>query len=61
MLMLEQPLKRTDDEIASIAKIVAESYDNDELRNTFVDLLLQLLVHSCLLWPRLSLTMHQCG
>ncbi|MCJ1429950.1 hypothetical protein MMC29_007865, partial [Sticta canariensis] len=40
----ESPLKRTDEEIASIAKTVTESYDDEELRKTFLDLVLQLVV-----------------
>lgn len=38
-----QPLKRTDDEVASIAKTVG-TFNDDELRNNFLDLVLQLSV-----------------
>jgi hypothetical protein len=37
-------LKKTDDEIRSIAKTVVESYDDEELRNTFLELVLQMWV-----------------
>ena len=40
--MLLQPLKRTEDEVASIAKSVGEGYDDEELRNAFLDLASQL-------------------
>lgn len=39
-----QPLKKLEDEISSIAKIIAESYEDEELRSTFLDLTLQLWV-----------------
>lgn len=38
-----QPLKKTDDEVASIAKTVG-TFNDDELRNNFLDLVLQLSV-----------------
>ena len=41
----DQPLKRSDDEIRSIAKTVVENYDDEELRNAFLDLVLQLWVN----------------
>jgi hypothetical protein len=37
-----EPLKRTEDEIVSIAKTVADGYEDEELRNTFLGLILQL-------------------
>ena len=39
-------MKKTEDEINSIAKAVSESYDDEELRNTFLDLSVQLYVNS---------------
>lgn len=38
-----QPLKKTDDEVANIAKTVG-TFNDDELRNNFLDLVLQLSV-----------------
>lgn len=38
-----KPLKKTDDEVASIAKTVG-TFNDDELRNNFLDLVLQLSV-----------------
>ncbi|KAI9826224.1 MAG: hypothetical protein M1819_007391 [Sarea resinae] len=40
----ESPLKRVEDEISTIAKIVTENYEDVELRNNFCDLLLQLVI-----------------
>lgn len=41
----ESPLKRVEDEVLSIAKTVCDNYDDDaELRDTFLDLSLQLVV-----------------
>jgi len=37
-------LKKTEDEINSIANTVAEGYEDEELRNAFLDLSLQLYV-----------------
>ena len=37
-------MKKTEDEINSIAKAVSESHDDEELRNTFIDLSMQLYV-----------------
>jgi len=42
--MAESPLKRVEDEVASIAKTVSDNYDDEELRNSFYDLTLQLAV-----------------
>jgi len=39
-----QPLRKLEDEISSIAKTVAESYEDEELRSNFLDLALQLWV-----------------
>ena len=40
----ESPLKRIEDEISSIAKTVCDNYDDEELRNSFYELTLQLVV-----------------
>ncbi|KAG9247096.1 MIF4G like-domain-containing protein [Calycina marina] len=40
----ESPLKRIEDEISSIVKTVCEHYDDEELRNSFYDLTLQLVI-----------------
>ncbi|KAI9810972.1 MAG: hypothetical protein M1827_005703 [Pycnora praestabilis] len=42
--LAESPLKRTEDEISSIAKTVAENYEDEEVRDGFFDLILQLIV-----------------
>lgn len=44
-LITEQPLKKTEDEITSIARIVSEGYEDEKLRNTYLDLTVQLYVH----------------
>lgn len=43
-LTRDQPLKKTDEEISSVAKIIADNYGDEDLRNTFLDLMLQLYV-----------------
>ncbi|MCJ1248338.1 hypothetical protein MMC30_005555 [Trapelia coarctata] len=40
----ESPVKRTEDEIANIAKTVVDGYDDDEVRNSFLDLASQLIL-----------------
>lgn len=42
--MLLQPLKRTDEEISSIARLVVENHEDEEIRNQFLTLAVQLLV-----------------
>lgn len=37
-------MKKTEDEISSIAKIVADGYEDEELKTTFVELAVQLYV-----------------
>lgn len=37
-----QPLKKTDEEIQTIANTVVENYDDDDIRDSFSDLILQL-------------------
>ncbi|MCJ1472825.1 hypothetical protein MMC13_001474 [Lambiella insularis] len=43
-LTLHQPVKRTEDEISNIAQVIAEGYDDEALRNTFLDLAWQLVL-----------------
>jgi nuclear cap-binding protein subunit 1 len=38
----ESPLKRVEDEVYMLAKIVSDNYDDMEVRNTFFDLILQI-------------------
>jgi nuclear cap-binding protein subunit 1 len=40
----ESPLKRVEDEVYSLAKSVSDNYDDLEVRNTFFDLALQIIV-----------------
>ena len=40
----ESPLKRVEDEVHSLAKTVSDNYDDLEVRNTFFDLALQIVV-----------------
>ncbi|MCJ1395246.1 hypothetical protein MMC18_008130 [Xylographa bjoerkii] len=42
--LAESPVKKTEDEISNIAKAVAEGYEDEEMRNTFLDLSSQLIV-----------------
>jgi nuclear cap-binding protein subunit 1 len=44
LAIAESPLKRVEDEVASIAKTISDNYDDEELRNSFYDLTLQLVV-----------------
>ncbi|RFU25990.1 hypothetical protein B7463_g10356, partial [Scytalidium lignicola] len=44
LAIAESPLRRVEDEILSIGKTVAENYDDLELRNSFYELALQLVV-----------------
>jgi len=37
-----QPVRKTEEDVASIAKTVAENYDDEELRTSFTDLVVQL-------------------
>lgn len=47
----ESPLKRTDEEISSIAKLVEDNYDDEEIRRQFFDLSLQIVVEQPLKIP----------
>ena len=40
----ESPLKRVEDEVHSLAKMVSDNYDDLEVRNAFFDLALQIVV-----------------
>lgn len=44
LAIAESPLKRVEDEVASIAKTVSDNYEDEELRNSFYDLTLQLVL-----------------
>jgi nuclear cap-binding protein subunit 1 len=41
---LEQAARRPEDDATSIAKTVSENYDDEELRETFLEIVIQLLV-----------------
>ncbi|KAI5461285.1 MIF4G like-domain-containing protein [Mariannaea sp. PMI_226] len=47
----DSPLRRWNDEVRSIAHMVAENYDDENLRNTFLDLVQQLLLEQPLKTP----------
>ncbi|MCJ1419394.1 hypothetical protein MMC32_005749 [Xylographa parallela] len=49
--LAESPVKKTEDEISLIAKAVAEGYEDEEMRNTFLDLSSQLIVEQPLKIP----------
>ncbi|KAL8720720.1 MAG: hypothetical protein Q9225_002454 [Loekoesia sp. 1 TL-2023] len=51
LTIAESPLKKTDEEIKSIATIVAENCEDDEIRGTFSDLILQLIIEQPLKIP----------
>jgi len=44
LAIAESPLKRVEDEVTSIARTVCDNYEDEELRNSFYDLSLQLVV-----------------
>lgn len=44
LTIAESPLKRVEDEVHSLAKMVSDHYDDLEVRNTFFDLTLQIIV-----------------
>ncbi|KAL8694516.1 MAG: hypothetical protein Q9218_000846 [Villophora microphyllina] len=46
-----QPLKKTDEEIQTIANTVTEYYDDNEIRENFLDLVSQLVVEQPLKIP----------
>ncbi|KPM41569.1 hypothetical protein AK830_g4945 [Neonectria ditissima] len=47
----DSPLRRWNEEVQSIAQMVAENYDDENLRTTFLDLVMQLLVEQPLKTP----------
>ncbi|KAL7925434.1 MIF4G like domain-containing protein [Trichoderma austrokoningii] len=47
----DSPLRRWGEEVQSIARLVADNYDDENLRNTFVNLALQLVVEQPLKTP----------
>lgn len=49
--LAESPLRRWHDEVQSIAQLVAENYDNEEVRKIFIDLTLQIALEQPLKTP----------
>lgn len=49
--LADSPLRRWSEEVQSIARMVAENYDDENLRNTFVSLAMQLVVEQPLKTP----------
>lgn len=47
----DSPLRRWGEEVQSIARLVADNYDDENLRNTFVNLAMQLVVEQPLKTP----------
>lgn len=47
----DSPLRRWGEEVQSIARLLADNYDDENLRNTFVNLALQLVVEQPLKTP----------
>ncbi|KAL6910858.1 MIF4G like domain-containing protein [Trichoderma evansii] len=47
----DSPLRRWGEEVQSIARLVADNYDDENLRNTFVNLVMQLVVEQPLKTP----------
>ncbi|PNP37038.1 hypothetical protein TGAM01_v200562 [Trichoderma gamsii] len=47
----DSPLRRWSEEVQSIARLVADNYDDENLRNTFVNLAMQLVVEQPLKTP----------
>lgn len=43
-LMIPQPLRKTEEEVSSIAKLVIDNYEDEEIRNQFLTLAVQLFV-----------------
>lgn len=41
-LTIGQPVKKTEDEISSIVKIVTDCYEDEQLKTTFIELAVQL-------------------
>ncbi|KAI4175414.1 MAG: hypothetical protein LQ343_001612 [Gyalolechia ehrenbergii] len=51
LTIAESPLKKTDEEIKTIATTMAENFDDIEIRGTFLDLILQLITEQALKIP----------
>jgi nuclear cap-binding protein subunit 1 len=49
--LADSPLRRWAEEVQSIARLVADNYDDENLRNTFVNLVMQLVVEQPLKTP----------
>ncbi|RFU76707.1 hypothetical protein TARUN_5510 [Trichoderma arundinaceum] len=49
--LADSPLRRWSEEVQSIARLVADNYDDENLRNTFVTLVMQLVVEQPLKTP----------
>ncbi len=43
--MPSQPLRKTEEEISSLAKLVVDNYEDEEVKTQFLSLAIQLLVH----------------
>jgi len=51
--MPSQPLRKTEEEISSLAKLVVDNYEDEEVKTQFLSLAIQLLVHpevTCRVW-----------
>lgn len=53
-LILSQPVKETSEEITSVAKLVVDNYEEEEIKSQFLNLSLQLWVHSGSIIPSLN-------
>ncbi|KAL9613730.1 MAG: hypothetical protein Q9167_001744 [Letrouitia subvulpina] len=51
LAIAESPLKKIDEEIKNIVRTVTTAYDDEEIRNGFVDLVIQLVVEQPLKIP----------
>ena len=40
--MISQPVKRIDEEATSTAKLVADNYNDEQVKTTFLDLIIQM-------------------
>ncbi|KEZ39669.1 hypothetical protein SAPIO_CDS9608 [Scedosporium apiospermum] len=54
LTLAESPLRRWHEEVQSIAQTVADNYDNEDLRNNFINLTLQIAVEQPLKTPFLA-------
>jgi nuclear cap-binding protein subunit 1 len=51
LALADSPLRQWSDEVQGVARIVVDNYEDEHLRNTFVELVLQLLVEQPLKTP----------